>query len=183
MICIEPAEPVLGLKQFALVSYIPDPLGGFLDRLRLELVPSCSPHAHVTVLPPRPIATDPVFAARELSSFARSFEAFDVELGEVEVFPVSQVIYVGVRRGEKQLREMYHALNRGSVAYREQFPYHPHITLAQNFEIRDVERLVKIATQRWAEYCETRSFHVQHLDFVKNIYGSHWTDLASIELL
>ena len=40
------------LNVFALVVYIPDPLGRFLDDLRRELVPHYNPHAHVSVLPP-----------------------------------------------------------------------------------------------------------------------------------
>ena len=41
------------MNQFALVIYIPDPLGRFLDDLRRELAPDCVPHAHVSVLPPQ----------------------------------------------------------------------------------------------------------------------------------
>ena len=44
------------INSFALVSYIPEPLAGFLDRLRQELVPNCFLRAHVTILPPRPIS-------------------------------------------------------------------------------------------------------------------------------
>ncbi len=51
-----PAEQRLNV--FALVIYIPDPLGRFLDDLRTALVPGCNPHAHVSVLPPRPLAVD-----------------------------------------------------------------------------------------------------------------------------
>src|SRR5260370_41094288 len=103
-------------NQFALVSYIPDPLGNFLDRLRLDLVPGCSPHAHVTVLPPRPISADESQAADELIEMAENFSGFDIELGRVEIFPVSKVIYIGIARGERELKEMYRALNRGALA-------------------------------------------------------------------
>ena len=51
-----PAEERLNV--FALVIYIPDPLGLVLDDLRRELVPTYNPHAHVSVLPPRPLAVD-----------------------------------------------------------------------------------------------------------------------------
>jgi len=47
------------INSFALVSYIPEPLAGFLDRLRQELVPDCFLRAHVTILPPRPICSPP----------------------------------------------------------------------------------------------------------------------------
>ena len=180
MDCLE--APAAQMSQFALVSYIPDPLGVFLDRLRLELVPNCSPHAHVTVLPPRPIHADPSEAARELAEEARPFVDFEVELGEVEMFPISKVIYIGVKRGEKELRDMYEALNRGTVAFNEPFPYHPHITLAQNVPTEQVMDVFHLAQRRWAEYNGSRSFPVTSLDFVKNLYGNCWKDLASISL-
>jgi 2'-5' RNA ligase len=169
-------------QQFALVSYIPDPLGDFLDRLRLELVPGCSPHAHVTVLPPRPICADEGRAAEELAEMAENFSGFDVELGNVEIFPVSKVVYIGIARGERELREMYRAFNRGAVSFHEPFPYHPHVTLAQNFPLESLEMLAETASRRWEEYRHTRCFPVHNLDFVKNTRGNLWIDLASIHL-
>jgi 2'-5' RNA ligase len=169
-------------KQFALVSYIPDPLGNFLDQLRIELVPSCSPNAHITVLPPRPIRSSEAQAAEELLAIAEEFSDFEVELGGVEVFPVSKVVFVGLKRGEAELREMYRQLNRGAVAFREPFPYHPHVTLAQKFPVEDLDRLYSLAARRWDEYHYTRKFSVGCLDFVKNLYGNKWIDLASVHL-
>src|ERR1700679_3176310 len=43
------------VNSFALVSYLPSPLAGFLNGLRKELVCDCQAKAHLTVLPPRPI--------------------------------------------------------------------------------------------------------------------------------
>ena len=69
------------INLFALVVYIPDPLAGFLDDLRKELVANCLPRAHVTILPPRPlqaghatrtdaaIASTPKDAAAALNGF------------------------------------------------------------------------------------------------------------------
>jgi 2'-5' RNA ligase len=170
------------VNQFALVSYIPGALGVFLDELRLELVPECRPHAHVTILPPRPVSGDPNLAIQELRSRIGDFEAFDVRLGEIEKFPVSDVIYLGVRDGERQLRAMYEALNRGALAFEEPFPYHPHITLAQNIEREDVDRLFALACRRWREYMGSRSFRVDTLTFVQNTSRNQWLDLAKIPL-
>ncbi len=169
-------------NQFALVSYIPDPLGDFLDRLRLELVPGCSPHAHVTVLPPRPIAADEREAAHELLELAEGFSGFDIELGNVEIFPVSKVVYIGIARGERELRELYRSLNSGAVAFREPFPYHPHVTLAQKFPLSDLDYVASTANRRWDEYRGSRTFTVNSLAFVKNLQGNCWADLASIHL-
>ncbi len=176
------APPAPLLKQFALVSYIPDPLGTFLDNLRLELVPNCSPHAHVTVLPPRPIHGCAEEAAAELEILSRHFRGFEVELGEVEMFPESKVVYIGLRRGEQELRSLYRELNRGAVDFREPYPYHPHITIVQNVEPEKVARMFDLASQRWKEYTGPRTFPVHTLDFVKNLAGSCWKDLASIDL-
>jgi len=174
--------PPLQLKPFALVSYIPDPLGTFLDDLRLELVPDCSPHAHVTVLPPRPIQGCADEAAEQLRDLSQRFPEFQVELGDVEMFPQSKVIYIGLRRGELELHRMYRALNQGAVSFSEPYPYHPHITLVQNVMPERVPSMFEIAKQRWAEYTGPRTFVVHILDFVKNLQGSCWKDLASIEL-
>lgn len=169
-------------NQFALVSYIPDPLGNFLDRLRLDLVPGCSPHAHVTILPPRPMSGDESQAADELMENAENFSGFEVELGNVEVFPVSKVIYISIARGERELKEMYRALNRGLLAYQEPFPYHPHITLAQNFPLENLDELAVAARHSWENYHSSRIFPVHSLDFVKNLRGACWIDLADIQL-
>src|SRR5581483_8545877 len=94
-------------NQFALVSYIPDPLGKFLDSLRLELAPECRPHAHVTILPPRPLKGPVEIAESELRQGASQFHAFEVKLGEVRLFELSEVVYIEVEAGEPELREMH----------------------------------------------------------------------------
>ena len=132
--------------QFALVSYIADPLGLFLDRLRLEMVPGCKPHAHVTILPPRPVSGQASVAAEELERRLNGFSAFEVGLGDIAVFPASHVIFLSIEKGATELREMYATLNRGNVAFEEPFPYHPHITLAQKFDPAQVN-----------DYCGSKS--------------------------
>ena len=174
--------PPAQLKQFALVSYIPDPLGVFLDDLRLELVPDCSPHAHVTILPPRPIHGCAEDASEQIERLSRRFANFEAELGDVEMFPQSKVVYIGLRRGEEEMRGLYEAFNRGAVDFREPYPYHPHVTIVQNVDPDLVPRMFEIAKERWAQYTGPRSFPVHTLDFVKNLQGSCWKDLASIEL-
>ena len=170
------------INQYALVSYIPGELGAFLDQLRLELVPGCRPHAHVTILPPRPINGDPVAATGELRRQLADFPAFNVTLGEIEIFDQSNVIFLGLREGEQQLHKMYEALNCGAARFTEQFVYHPHITLAQNIGPGEVQRLFQLARLRWREYGGIRSFRVSNLAFVQNTATNDWLDLATIPL-
>src|SRR6476660_9151793 len=120
------------LNQFALVIYIPDPLARFLDELRLELVNGCRPRAHVTVLPPRPLP-DVEAALEEARIMSPEFPPFEIEAGDVEVFPKTKVIYIGLRSGGDQMRTMHEALNTGALLFDEPYAFHPHITLAQEF--------------------------------------------------
>src|SRR5580692_4864485 len=119
------------LNIFALVIYIPDPLGRFLDDLRRKLVPGCNPHAHVSLLPPRPLAVDWPVASNQVRDVLNRWTPFEVELASVEIFPVTDVIYIEVGRGAAELRRIHEAMNAGSLEFQDPFPYHPHITLAQ----------------------------------------------------
>src|SRR6266568_5040450 len=95
------------LGQFALVSYIPVPLARFLDDLRLELSPGCKPRAHVTVLPPRPLFHDLKETVELIADETRGVSPFWVELGAVQMFEITNVVYIGLIRGSDQLRELY----------------------------------------------------------------------------
>jgi 2'-5' RNA ligase len=170
------------LGQFALVSYIPDPLARFLDDLRRELTPGCNPHAHVTILPPRPIYNDLKETIQQITDDIRGVPAFWTELGEIAVFKESNVIYVELSRGTEQLRKLYRALNCGCLAYTEPFPYHPHITIGQNLLPADVDRLAELARQSWADYSGPRGFMVSVLSFVQHVAPSIWADVASLPL-
>jgi 2'-5' RNA ligase len=170
------------INLFALVIYIPGPLGGFLDALRRELAPTCIPHAHVTILPPRPLSAKPEVACEAARILAAEFAPFELEAGEVEIFPATDVIYIGLRRGAAELREMHRALNTGPLAYQEPFPYHPHITLAQNLIPDQVQPLYAVARRRWAEFTGPRTFAGASAAFVQSTVACTWVDLAEISL-
>jgi 2'-5' RNA ligase len=170
------------LSQFALVSYIPDTLARFLDDLRLELTPDCNPHAHVTILPPRPLCDDLNLAIQRITEESRSVAPFFVELSEIEVFDVSWVVYLGISRGSKELCELYTTLNCGPLEYKENFPYHPHITIAQNILAEDAQAMAAIARERWAQYQGPRGFLVSTLSLVQHVASSIWADVVSLPL-
>jgi 2'-5' RNA ligase len=171
------------LSQFALVSYLPDPLAKFLDRLRLELTPGCNPRAHVTVLPPRPLTAEIKDTIEKLAEEIRQFPPFEARLGDIDVFPDSSVIYVSLVRGEPELHALHENLNAGQLEYDGPFPYHPHITIAQDIEPEQVAPLAEIARDRWAKYDGPRSFVVEALTFVQNVLPNQWVDLAEIRAL
>jgi len=166
------------LNIFALVIYIPDPLGRFLDDLRRELVPDSNPHAHVSVLPPRPLEVSWQVASDEARNLMDGWSPFEVELTSIQVFPVTQVVYIEVGAGALELRRMHAAMNRTSLAFREPFPYHPHITVAQEIPHAGVPDAHEIAQRRWAEYTGERGFRAERAVFVQNTIDNRWTDLA-----
>src|SRR5437868_6211052 len=169
------------LNQFALVIYIPDPLARFLDELRLELVAGCRPRAHVTVLPPRPLQ-DVRSALEQARIMAPEFPPFEIKAGDVEVFPKTNVIYIALPRGAEQMRAMHDAMNTGPLAFDEPYPYHPHITLAQEFDAADTPRLLALARERWQAYDGPRSFRAETVAFVQNTVGKCWLDLEEFPL-
>src|SRR5271154_6129155 len=170
------------LNSFALVSYIPDPLAGFLDRLRQELVPNCFLRAHVTVLPPRPILTTPGKAWQAICSQAPMFDPFQVKISGVEVFPISDVIYLAVGAGRQNLETMHDRMNCNGLELQEAFPYHPHITLAQNLKPDELDELIHVARRRWAEMPYPSTFEVEKIVFVQNTRRKDWIDLGECHL-
>src|SRR5215469_9709760 len=105
------------LNVFALVIYIPNPLGKFLDDLRRELVPHYNPHAHVSVLPPRPLAVDWTVAAEQVRARTEGWPSFEIELAQIEIFPVTNVIYIGVERGGKELRRLHEVISTDALQF------------------------------------------------------------------
>jgi len=167
------------INSFALISYLPEPLGGFLDALRCELVPRCQARSHVTVLPPRPLAEGlPEGAWSELNDSLEGFPPFRVELTSIEVFQGTNVIYLSIGAGYRELERMHAALNRGPLQFAEPFEYHPHVTLAQQLLPEQVEAATALARRRWREFPYSHSFTVDRLTFVQNTVDNQWADLA-----
>jgi 2'-5' RNA ligase len=178
----QPLGDTRTVGQFALVAYIPDPLARFLDDLRVDLTPGCKPHAHVTVLPPRPLCDDLRDTIQQIAEDTRGVAPFRIDLGEIEIFESSYVIYLGLYRGVSELRRLYRALNCGCLAYTENFPYHPHITIAQNILPEDAAQTALIARERWAQYRGARGFTVSTLSLVQHVGESTWADVAALPL-
>lgn len=170
------------INSFALVSYIPEPLSDFLDRLRQELVPNCFLRAHVTILPPRPSKGTPDQDWQCILGCAQQFHPFEVVLNRVEVFPVSDVIHISLSQGERELRAMHAAMDCKGLEFQESFPYHPHVTLAQGLKSDEVDELTRVAQRRWEEFSFGRSFRVEKLTFVQATRYKTWEDLAECTL-
>jgi 2'-5' RNA ligase len=170
------------LNVYALVIYVPGPLGKFLDDLRRKLVPGCNPHAHVSLLPPRPLAVDWAVASDQVRAVMDGWTPFEIELTGIEIFPVTDVIYIRIGDGAAELGRMHAAMNADSLNFRDPFPYHPHITLAQELPPQTVAPTNELAHRLWREYPGPRRFAAEHAAFVQNSLGNCWIDLAEYSL-
>jgi 2'-5' RNA ligase len=170
------------INSFALVSYIPDPLGAFLSRLRTELVAGCFARSHVTILPPRALAVSAESAISALYYNLKDAIPFTLELSQVEVFKTSSVVYLGLGSGREHLIELHEELNRGSLSAVEPHQYHPHVTLAQDLKPEQVAGIFEKARQRWEEFSGSERFEVGALTFVQNTAANHWVDLEKFDL-
>lgn len=170
------------IDSFALVCYLPGPLGAFLDRLRAELVTSCSARSHVTILPPRSLAGPELRARQQIFDALPDCRPFRIDLGPIEVFPETKVIYLGLHSGDRELRSLHDTLNLNALSFAEPYVYHPHVTLAQGLDPADVEEATKLAKARWKEFQYSRAFEVEMLTFVQNTIANQWLDLVAYEL-
>jgi 2'-5' RNA ligase len=171
-----------GLNSFAVVAYLPEPLAGFVDALRQELVPACRLRAHITVLPPRPPTSGPEAAWDELRLAFQGLAPFPVELQEVKLFPGSQAVYISVGDGGPELELLHARLNHGHLNFREPWLYHPHVTLAQGLDSAKVTAALDLSIRRWREFSGPRRFILDHLTFVQSIGENRWQDLAECDL-
>jgi 2'-5' RNA ligase len=170
------------INSFSLVAYVPQPLAGFIERLRQEIQPGCTARSHLTFLPPRPLEIPLDQIRTQLEARLRDQPAFRVELCDVRVFPVSQVVHLSVGAGWDQALRIHEVLHRGDLCCAECFDYHPHVTLAQELDPASVVAAVDLAERRWREYSGPRDFVVDHVTLVQNSLENRWTNLGEFSL-
>ena len=170
-------------NSYALVAYIPDPLGSFLDDLSRTLVPGCCAHAHVTLLPPRHLNGSVEQALEVLSAQSRTIAPFELQITDIEIFNVTSVIYANIGLGRERLLELHKQLNIGALHYRERFAFHPHVTVAIDTEHEDITELADEARRRWWEYSHSRRFTVESFNLVHNVAMKDWEEIAVYDLV
>ena len=88
---------------------------------------------HVTLLPPTPVPAGSMAHVEEhLAEAARSHPSFVMHLAGTGTFrPTSPVVFVQVATGVADCEQLEHAIRRGPLHRPLEFPYHPHVTVAQ----------------------------------------------------
>ncbi len=167
---------------FALVSYIPGPLGVFLDRMRRDLVHDCVAQSHVTILPPRVLISSAEQAKGQLGEALQDFAPFHVRLGDIQKFDETSVIYIEIGAGRNQLLRLHETLNHDHLAFAERYEYHPHLTLAQRFDPGELDAKLDLSRQYWERFKGCKEFDVDCLTFVQNTTNDCWLDLEDFRL-
>jgi len=178
----ENGEQRIAINSYSLVAYLPEPLSGFVGQLRRELDPQSRARAHITLLPPRPLSCSPDVALAQIRSALLNFQPFIVEFGDVHFFQKTNVVYLSILRGYNELDLLHQILNCGPAGCDEKYPYHPHLTLAQQIDSGAMAAAGELVSRRWRGFPNSRSFSVYVITFVQNTSDNVWMDLADIPL-
>jgi 2'-5' RNA ligase len=174
--------------RYALVAYVKNAAGEFVENLRRELHPDL-PHlaAHLTILPPRPLQGSESSALRLLARICGQEEPFEIHLGGVETFiPVTPTVYIRVDGSAARMSDLHRKLNTETLAFQEEWPYIPHLTIAKMSAQQPAQDAFRIAHERWARYAGSRRILLERLTFVReeihNDTPNCWVDLAPVPL-
>jgi len=170
--------------RYALVAYVKNAAGEFVENLRRELHPDL-PHlaAHLTILPPRPLHSGEGAALRLLESVCGDEEPFEVHLGSVETFiPITPTVYIRVDGAASRMDELHRRLNTDELAFQEEWPYIPHLTIVKMSAEQPARNALELARERWTRYAGSRRILLEKLTFVREDAQNCWVDLAPIRL-
>lgn len=123
---------------------VPEPYGSALQECRASFgdplaatVPS-----HVTLLPPADVPAEEIDAiAARLGEVADRTAPFEVALRSTGTFrPVSPVVFVAVSQGVPETELLAAELRAALAPPEAEFPFHPHVTVAQHVEDAALDR-------------------------------------------
>lgn len=170
--------------RYALVAYVRNSAGGFVERLRQDLHPDL-PHlpVHLTILPPRHLQGTELSALETLEEICGHTEPFEVCLGDAETFiPVTPTVFIRVEQGAERMRELHDRLDFRALRAQEEWPYMPHLTIVKLSTEESAQKAYITARDRWAQFQGSRRVLVQELTFVREEDENCWTDLAGLPL-
>jgi len=170
-------------SRYALVTYVRNSVGEFVEQLRRELHPTTAHMpAHLTILPPRELTGSEAAALEFLEEACSRVVPFSVELGDVETFlPTTPTVFIQVKRAAYRMRELHDQLCSQGLGCVESWPYIPHLTIVKTEQDEQALAACAIARERWAQFAGKRQVHVEELMFVRE-NGGDWQDVAPVPL-
>lgn len=123
---------------------LPDPIARELQAWRERLGDPSARRIvpHVTLLPPTAVRQDRMPAIEEhLRAVAEGMAPFVVRLrGSATFRPLSPVVFVPLVQGISECELLASAVRAGPLARALRFPYHPHVTIAQDVPDEALDR-------------------------------------------
>ncbi len=174
----------MGMLRYALVAYVKSSAGEFVESLRRELHPEL-PHlaAHLTILPPRTLHGTESAALQDLERICGEAEPFEVVLGEVATFlPNTPTVFIQVDGAASRMADLHGRVNTGELAFPEEWPYTPHLTIVKMSAEAAAQDALEIARDRWAKFAGSRRILLEKLTFVREDAQHCWVDLAAVRL-
>jgi 2'-5' RNA ligase len=117
---------------------VPEPYGTELQRWRQQLGDPAAMRIppHITLLPPTGIPEPRLAEVEEhLLAVAEQARRFEVHLRGTGTFrPISPVVFVALVSGISQCERLESRVRSGPLRRQLKFPYHPHVTVAQDVE-------------------------------------------------
>jgi 2'-5' RNA ligase len=126
-----------GTTRIGVAIDVPEPWGSTLTRRRAEAGDPQAAYtpAHVTLLGPTEVATDILPAVeKHLEAVASAQEPFTIHLRGTGTFrPITEVVFVTLAKGISECELLAEAITSAEGVTRgSRFPYHPHVTIAQD---------------------------------------------------
>ncbi len=171
-------------RQYAVVAYIRNSVGEFVESLRRELHPT---HplwpAHITIVPPRALGGTEAEALELLDHVCARVEPFEIVLGEVAAFtPTTPTVFVRLAHAGYRLRELHDLLNAGPLRAQEEWPYMPHLTIVKLDAVEQTPPALERARRRWDGFRGSRRVLIEQLTFVRQAGPGDWEDVAPVPL-
>jgi 2'-5' RNA ligase len=168
----------------ALVAYVSDPIGEFVENLRRTLHPDL-PYlaAHITLLPPRLLQGSESAALHVLEEICGRADPFEVSLGEMKSFiPTTPTVFIGVAEGASQMEDLHSRLNTEVLTFAEKWPYVPHLTIGTMATEPTARQALETSRKCWQQYSGSRRILIDQLTFVREESENCWVDIAPVSL-
>jgi 2'-5' RNA ligase len=126
-----------GTTRIGVAIDIPEPWGSRLTRRRAEAGDPQAAYtpAHVTLLGPTEVSTEVLPAVeKHLEAVASGQRPFAIQLRGTGTFrPITEVVFVTLAQGISECELLAGAIAAAEGVHRDsRFPYHPHVTIAQD---------------------------------------------------
>ena len=151
-------------SRYALVTYIRNPVGEFVEQLRRELHPTTAHMAaHLSILPPRELTGSEAAALEFLEDACSRVVPFSVDLGDVETFlPVTPTVFIEVKQAAYRMRELHDQLCGRGLRCQESWPYIPHLTILKTERDEQARAAYDQLSKDYPDRCEVEESRGQH---------------------